>query len=138
MMELTAILTSAVSSIITGVLPAPTPRAGLPEEYAAWTIPGPPVARMVSEPFITSWVSSRDGTSIQLMIPSGAPAFTAASKTILAAAIVQFLARGCGEIMIAFLVLSASKVLKIAVDVGLVVGITASTTPQVLVFLYAL
>ena len=32
MMELTASSTSAVSSMTTGVLPAPTPRAGLPEE----------------------------------------------------------------------------------------------------------
>ena len=31
-MELTAILMSAVSSRMTGVLPGPTPRAGLPEE----------------------------------------------------------------------------------------------------------
>ena len=30
--ELTAILMSAVSSITAGVLPAPTPKAGLPEE----------------------------------------------------------------------------------------------------------
>ncbi len=29
----------------TGVLPAPTPIAGLPELYAAFTMPGPPVAR---------------------------------------------------------------------------------------------
>ena len=32
MMELTASLMSAVSSMMTGVLPAPTPSAGLPEE----------------------------------------------------------------------------------------------------------
>ena len=32
MIELTAILISAVSSIITGVFPAPTPKAGFPEE----------------------------------------------------------------------------------------------------------
>ena len=31
MMELTAIVRSAVSSMIAGVLPAPTPTAGLPE-----------------------------------------------------------------------------------------------------------
>ena len=31
-MELTAIRTSAVSSMITGVFPAPTPSAGFPEE----------------------------------------------------------------------------------------------------------
>ena len=32
MIEFTAILISAVSSMMTGVLPAPTPRAGFPEE----------------------------------------------------------------------------------------------------------
>lgn len=35
MIELTASLISALSSMMTGVLPAPTPSAGLPEEYAA-------------------------------------------------------------------------------------------------------
>ena len=156
MIEFTAIFTSAVSSMITGVLPAPTPSAGFPEEYAALTIPGPPVARIVSAPFITSFVNSSDGTSIQPMIPSGAPALTAASKTTFAAAIVDAFARGCGLMIIAFLVFNAINVLKIAVDVGLVVGITAaikpigsatflipyalssSITPQVFVSLYAL
>ena len=64
------------------------------------------------------------------MIFSGAPAATAASRTILAAAAVDFLALGCGEIMIPFLVLREIRVLKIAVDVGLVVGITAQMTPR--------
>ena len=32
MMELTAIMGSALSSIMAGTLPAPTPRAGVPEE----------------------------------------------------------------------------------------------------------
>ena len=90
------------------------------------------------------------------MIPSGAPAFTAASSTTLAASAVHFLARGCGLMIIPFLVLSAISVLNIAVEVGLVVGITAasiprgsatlanpyslssSITPQVLEFLYLL
>ena len=147
---------SAVSSMITGVFPGPTPSAGFPEEYAAFTIPGPPVARIISASLITVFVSSRDGTSIQPMIPSGAPALTAASSTILAAAIVQAFAAGCGLIIIAFLVFKQIKVLKIAVDVGFVVGITAATspigsaiflipyagsssiTPQVFVFLYLL
>lgn len=44
--DATARLISAVSSITTGVLPAPTPIAGLPELYAALTMPGPPVARI--------------------------------------------------------------------------------------------
>ena len=155
-MELTASLISAVSSIITGVFPAPTPSAGFPEEYAAFTIPGPPVARMMSDSFMTILVSSSDGASIQPMIPSGAPAFTAASRTTFAAAIVEAFAAGCGLMIIAFLVFRQINVLKIAVEVGFVVGITAATrpigsaiflipnalsssiTPQVFVSLYAL
>src|SRR5699024_12257109 len=103
-MELTASLISAVSSIMTGVFPAPTPRAGFPDEYADFTIPGPPVARIRSESLMTVVVSSREGASIHPMIPSGAPAFTAASSTTLAAAIVHFLAAGWGLMMIALVV----------------------------------
>jgi len=139
-----------------GVFPGPTPMAGLPEEYAAFTSPGPPVASMISASFIIKLVISRVGTSIQPIIPSGAPASTAASRTILAASLVHFFALGWGLIMIPFLVLSARRVLKITVDVGFVVGITAaitptgsaiffipyalssSRTPQVFTFLYAL
>lgn len=58
---------------------APTPSAGLPEEYAACTMPGPPVARMISASCISSPVNSRLGNSMQPMMPSGAPALTAAS-----------------------------------------------------------
>ena len=128
-MEFTARRTSAVSSMITGVFPAPTPSAGFPEEYAALTIPGPPVARMMSASFITRFVSSRLGTSIHPMMPSGAPALTAASRTTFAASIVLPFARGCGLMMIAFLVFNAIRVLKIAVEVGFVVGITAAIRP---------
>ena len=67
--------------------------------------------------------------SIQPMIFSGAPAFTAASSTIFAAAMVLFFARGWGEMIMAFLVFRQISDLKIAVDVGLVVGMTAATTP---------
>ena len=128
-MEFTARRTSAVSSMMTGVFPAPTPSAGFPEEYAALTIPGPPVARIMSASFITMLVSSRLGTSIHPMMPSGAPALTAASRTTFAASMVLPFARGCGLIMIAFLVFSAIRVLKIAVEVGFVVGITAAISP---------
>lgn len=62
-------------------------------------------------------------------MPSGAPASTAASRISFAAAIVQFFALGCGDMMIAFLVLSAIRHLKIAAKVGFVVGITAAITP---------
>ena len=127
--EFTASTMSALLSIIAGVLPAPTPIAGLPEEYAARTMPGPPVARIMSASRITRFVMSRLGTSIQFIMPSGAPAFTAASRTTFAAAIVLAFALGCGEIMIALRVLSAKRHLNIAVEVGFVVGITAAITP---------
>ena len=65
--------------MMAGTLPAPTPIAGLPEEYAARTMPGPPVARMMSASFITLLVKSKEGSSIQPMMSLGAPAFTAAS-----------------------------------------------------------
>jgi hypothetical protein len=49
-MSWTARTTSAVPSMYAGTLPGPTPRAGLPAEYAAWTIALPPVARMTDTP----------------------------------------------------------------------------------------
>ena len=85
---------------------------------------------MVSASFISRLVISRDGASIQLMIPSGAPAATAASSTILAAAVVLFLARGWGEMIMPLRVFRQIRVLKMAVEVGLVVGITAAITPR--------
>ena len=120
---------SALSSITAGVLPGPTPSAGFPLEYAAFTMPGPPVASIRSAPRMTAFVSSSDGTSIQPMMPSGAPAATAASRIVFAARIVELFARGCGLIIIPLRVLSASSVLKIAVEVGFVVGMTAAITP---------
>ena len=92
-------------------------------------MPGPPVARIKFASFITILVISRLGSSIQLMLPGGAPAATAASSTIFAAALVQPLARGWGEMMMPFRVLRQISALKIAVDVGFVVGITAATSP---------
>ena len=60
---------------------------------------------------------------------SGAPAATAASSTIFAAVIVHSFALGWGEKIIALRVLSAIKALKIAVDVGLVVGTIPARIP---------
>ncbi len=95
-------------------------------------MPGPPVARIASilGCFISIFDNSIDGISIQPMISSGAPALTAASRTILAAAIVAFLALGWGENIIAFLVFKQIKDLKIAVEVGFVVGTIPAITPK--------
>ena len=68
--------------------------------------------------------------SIQPIISLGAPAFTAASKTIRAASIVLFVARGCGENTIAFLVFKEIRDLKITVEVGFVVGIIPASIPK--------
>ena len=64
------------------------------------------------------------------MISSGAPAATAASSTTLAAAAVLLLARWCGLMMMPLRVLRASRVLKIAVEVGFVVGMIAQIRPR--------
>ena len=130
MMEFTESSTSAVSSMMAGLLPGPTPRAGLPEEYAALTMPGPPVARMMSAERMSSAVMSSEGTSIQSMMPLGQPAASAASRTMRAASAVHFLARGCGEMRMALRVFRQMSVLKMAVEVGLVVGMTAATRPR--------
>lgn len=89
-MDETASGISAEASTTAGVLPAPTPIAGLPEEYAALTMPGPPVAKIVSASLITAPERATLGSSIQPMISSGAPALTAASSTTFAASIVHF------------------------------------------------
>ena len=130
-MELTAMVMSAVSSISAGVLPLPTPIAGCPEEYAAFTMPGPPVAstNAIALLLISCCDSSTVGSSIQPMMPSGAPAATAASSSSRAVWTVHFFARGCGEKMIPLRVLSANSALKIVVDVGFVVGTTPAITP---------
>jgi hypothetical protein len=70
---------------------------------------------MVSEYLMTVLVISSDGLSIQPIRPSGAPALYAASATTFAAAMVESFARGCGEMMMPFLVFSVISVLKIAV-----------------------
>ena len=74
-------------------------------------------------------VSSTVGSEIQPMMSAGAPAATAASRTIFAAWHVEALARGCGAKITAFLVFRASRALKMAVEVGFVVGTTAAMTP---------
>ena len=84
----------------------------------------------MSASFIARLVSSRLGTSTQSMMPSGAPAATAASSTTRAASMVDLLARGCGLMRMPLRVFSAIRVLKIAVEVGFVVGMTAAMTPM--------
>ncbi len=95
-------------------------------------MPGPPVAKMQA---MFGWCNnasdiSIEGASIHPIISFGAPASTAASKITFAAAIVDFVARGCGENTIPFLVFKQSNDLNIAVDVGFVVGTIPAITPK--------
>ena len=60
----------------------------------------------------------------------GAPASIAAFRIILQASIVEFLALGCGEKIIPFLVFNAINDLNIAVDVGFVVGTIPAIIPS--------
>ena len=92
-------------------------------------MPGPPVARIRSTSAISRPVSSRLGTSIHPTMPSGAPAATAAPSTSLAAETVHPLARGWGLMMLPLRVFREIRVLKMAVEVGFVVGMTAAMTP---------
>ena len=85
---------------------------------------GPPVARirLISGACMSACDTGIDGDSTQEMIFGGAPAATAASCTICAAAMVALAARGWGHSTSALRVLSVRRALKIAVEVGLVVG----------------
>ena len=78
---------------------------------------------------ISACESSMVGSSIHPIIPSGAPAATAASSTIFAASRVHRLARGCGLNTIPFRVFRTISALKIVVDVGLVTGTIPQITP---------
>src|SRR5712671_7972179 len=131
-MSCTALATSAERSINTGTLPGPTPNAGLPDEYAARTRPMPPVARItaVSLCFIRASVPSIVAVVMQPIAAAGNPAFTPASRIALTVSLMQRDAEGCGESTIALRDLTAIRILKIAVDVGLVDGIMPATTPR--------
>ena len=130
-MSLTARPTLAVFSMKAGTLPAPTPRAGLPHEYAARTMALPPVARMSATPgwFMSSPDASSEGSSTHWMQFAGAPAATAASRTILAAATELRWADGWNPKMIGLRVFSAMSDLKMVVEVGLVTGVMPQMTP---------
>ena len=64
------------------------------------------------------------------MIPSGAPAVTAASAMICAVRAVQRAALGCGACTTALPDFSAARLLNRAVEVGFVTGMIAAMTPM--------
>ena len=91
----------------------------------------PPVARIIPIFlfFRSASVASMVGNVMHCTIPSGAPAFLAASQITFAVSIIQFLAFGCGLMTMALPALIEIIDLYIVVDVGFVDGINAATTP---------
>ena len=122
---------SAVASTNTGTFPGPTPIAGFPLRYADRTTGVPPVATTTSvrSSVIKALINGIEGSSTIWMMPSGAPAATAASDIALAAATQTFFAIGCGLMMMELRVIKAKMILKETVATGLVDGVSAKITP---------
>src|ERR1035441_4726378 len=130
-MSTTAMLTSALRCRYTGALPEPTLRQGLPAELAAATALGPPVVQMKSTWgwWNRYWETSRDGSGITWSALGGSPTASPAAWSISAARLAQRAARADGRMISALRVLAATIDLNSAVEVGLVIGSSASTTP---------
>src|SRR6516225_5462859 len=122
---------SALRCTYTGALPGPTLRHGFPASFAAATAFGPPVVQMKSTP---GWWNrycdtSSDGSGITWSELGGRPTAWPASWSTSAARWQQRTARGDGRMTSAFRVLAQTIDLNSVVDVGLVIGSSASTTP---------
>ena len=79
--------------------------------------------------FIRAEVASIEGCSIHWMQFSGAPAATAASRRMRAAAEEDFWAEGWKPKMMGLRALIHIRALNIVVEVGLVTGVTPATIP---------
>ena len=103
----------------------------MPAALAAATAFGPPVVQIRSMPswWKRYWETSRVGSGITWSASAGSPADSPASWRISTARTAQPAARAEGRKMIAFRVLAATIDLNSAVEVGLVIGSNASTTP---------
>ena len=89
---------SAVSSTTCTALPTPTPKAGVPELYAAFTMPAPPVATIRSTWCISSWVSAIFASGSTCTRSAGAPTCSHASRmSPTTASVVPLAARVRGE-----------------------------------------
>src|SRR5947209_17639801 len=130
-MSTTAILTSALRCRYTGALPAPTLRHGLPAALAAAGALGPPVVQMKSTPgwWNRYWETSSEGSGITCSELGGNPAASPASWRTSAARRQQRTARGDGRMISALRVFAQTMDLNSVVEVGFVIGRSASTTP---------
>ena len=136
-MEFTARTTSALSSI-TAEYCQPDTDSRFPGGISHLHHTGTTCGRIMSASFISRLVNSMFGTSIQSIIPSGAPA-QRRFNTIFAARWCIFSSRMWADNN-GIACFQRDQGFKIAVEVGLVVGITAVITPTGSAFLipYAL
>ena len=126
---------SAVSSTVITALPAPTPKAGVPLEYAAPTIAAPPVARMRSHCFISSFVFSSETMPTSCTRSAGAPIFSSAARMLSIIILLVSFALGCGATTMALRPFTALIALITGVASGLVDGESAPITPTGLAIL---
>ena len=101
----------------------------MPELYAAFTMPAPPVATIRSAWRISSCVVASDGAGSDCTRSAGAPTCSHAARMYPTTASVAPWVRGCGAQMIALRPLTANSALTGGVASGPVVGISAATTP---------
>src|ERR1044072_6493411 len=92
----------------------------------------PPVASIwaVCLCFIQVSVPSIVAVDMQPIASAGKPAFTPASRITRAVSLTHFAADGCGESTTVLRDLIEIRILKIAVEVGLVEGMIPATTPR--------
>src|SRR4026208_1711480 len=90
-----------------------------------------PAARMTATYlcFINSCAAGNVIPLMQLTRPFGMPARSPASAMMRAVSTQHFAANGCGATTMAFRALTEIRILYITVDVGLVLGVNAATTP---------
>ena len=103
----------------------------MPASFVAWTAFGPPVVQMKSTPgwWKRYWETSSVGSGITWRACCGSPASSPAAWRISTARVAQRAARADGRKIMALRVLAPTIDLNSAVEVGFVIGSSASTTP---------
>src|SRR5690606_35633740 len=116
--------------MMTDTLPAPTPKAGCPLEYAARILDCEPVATIRSAPDISAWVASFEtGLGNNCTRSRGALSLSSSAWTYSSILAEVAQPRGEGARMIAFRHLRALTILLTGVAAGFVDGTIEAITP---------
>src|ERR1044071_6920263 len=92
----------------------------------------PPVARMTAVRlcFISASAPASDVAAMQPTATAGSPSLISASRMTRAVSLMHLAAEGCGERTMELRDLTAMRILKMAVEVGLVEGLMPGTQPR--------